>query len=241
MPITVETFLSNPLQPAAYPQDAREEAVKLGASLTLAKGTVLAKKTSDSLFYAYANPNRVQTPAIAGTLSAGGYRLGIVDKNGVKQVTPLIAYNAVTADVQTAVNAVIPQETAVNQIVVGGTAHTAQTFTFSGVSYDATVQPIIEVYPDGLTGMETASVDDTTTTTGLETPSCLLIHAVKTDAAGRVYYSDSAVESSDNRSYAVAQVYVAGVFKTSDLTGWDADALAAFKARALPSGFVRIP
>jgi hypothetical protein len=241
MPQTVETVINNPLLPAAYPEDAREDVVVLGASLTLAKGTLLGKKTSDGLHYAYSNPDRVQTLAITGTLSAGSYSLGIVDKNGVKKVTPAIAYNANLAAIQTAVNAVIPQETATNQIVVGGTAHTATTFTFSGDSYDNTVQPIIEVYPDGLTGMETISVDDTTTTTGVETPTCFLKFAVKTDANGRVYYSDSAVESSDNRSFQHAQVYTAGVFKTSDLTGWDADALAAFNARLLPSGFVRIP
>jgi hypothetical protein len=241
MPVLVETILNDPLLPAAYPQDAREDAVKLGASLTLAKGQLLAKKTSDGLFYAYTPVNRVQTLAITGTLSAGGFRLGIVDKNGVLQVTPLIAYNAATADIQTAINAVIPQETATDQIVAGGTAITGTTLTFSGASYAALPQPLIQLYPDGLTGMTAGSVDDTTTLTGLETPTCVLIRATVTDANSLAYYSDSAVVSATNRGYQNAQVYSAGVFDTDKLTGYDAAAKAALNGRLLSSGFLRIP
>lgn len=41
------------LEPYQSPQDVREISVRLGASLNLAMGTVLARKDSDGLYYAY--------------------------------------------------------------------------------------------------------------------------------------------------------------------------------------------
>ena len=44
---------TNILQPKQRPEDARQDAGAFGVSLTLVKGTVLGKKTSDGLLYAY--------------------------------------------------------------------------------------------------------------------------------------------------------------------------------------------
>jgi hypothetical protein len=44
---------ANILQPKQRPEDARQDAGVFGVSLTLAKGTVLGKKTSDGKLYAY--------------------------------------------------------------------------------------------------------------------------------------------------------------------------------------------
>lgn len=44
---------TNMLQPKQRPEDARQDAGAFGVSLTLAKGTVIGKKTSDGLLYAY--------------------------------------------------------------------------------------------------------------------------------------------------------------------------------------------
>lgn len=241
MPITASTTLSNPLQPSGYAGDAREEAVKLGASLTLAKGTVMAKKTSDGLFYPYDEPDQVQTVAIGGTLSAGGYRIALTDKNGVRRTTALIAYNAVLADVQTAINVIVPQESSVDQIVVGGTVHSAMTLTFSGNSYDDTEHPLVDILPDGLTGLTSVSVTDSTTRTGLDVAKGVLVHKTVTDGDGRAFLSDSTTESNDNRSSLTAQIYVAGQFDDGDLTGWDAGAAVDLKARTLANGDIRIP
>ena len=50
----VETFdLSQILQPAQQPQDARQDAAQWGANLTILKGTWVAQKTSDKKLYAY--------------------------------------------------------------------------------------------------------------------------------------------------------------------------------------------
>ncbi|HEU4752570.1 MAG TPA: head decoration protein [Armatimonadota bacterium] len=58
MPTTAITTWTNlKLEPAIHPEDVRTIAVKLGASLSLARGTVLAQKTADSKWYAYNNAN----------------------------------------------------------------------------------------------------------------------------------------------------------------------------------------
>lgn len=53
MPTTLETWNPARLEPVQYPQDARTDAARLGVSLTLAKGTVLGKRTSNNRLYAY--------------------------------------------------------------------------------------------------------------------------------------------------------------------------------------------
>jgi len=237
MPTLISTTTPDLLLPAVYPELAKTEAGKFGASLTLAKGTVLGKKTSDSKLYAYVHPNAVQTLAIVGTLSAGGFRLRIVDKDGIGQTTALIAYNANTAAIQAAVDAVIPT----GLIVVGGTAITASTFTFSGALYAALPQVLIEVYPDGLTGMTSATVTDSTTYTGLQTPVGFTEYPIKTDASGNVFLSDSIVASETNRSTPDSTFFFSGIFKSADLTGWDTAAATAMNARTLPSGNIYIP
>jgi hypothetical protein len=61
MPTQLETWNVSKLEPASFPEDARIDAARLGVSLTLARGTVLGKKTADSKLYAY------DTEAIDGT------------------------------------------------------------------------------------------------------------------------------------------------------------------------------
>ncbi len=53
MPVTLNTYSFDKLEAKTSPSDTRESCVRLGASLTLAKGTVLGKRTSDSKHYAY--------------------------------------------------------------------------------------------------------------------------------------------------------------------------------------------
>jgi hypothetical protein len=53
MPTTLNTYSFDKLEPKESPELAIVDAVKLGASLTLAKGTVLGKRTSNNTHYAY--------------------------------------------------------------------------------------------------------------------------------------------------------------------------------------------
>lgn len=135
MPVTLETYNAAKLEPAEYPHDARIDAAQFGPSLTIAKGTVLGKKTADSKLY---------------------------------------AYNDALSD-------------------------------------------------------------------GTEVAVAISVYDVKTDASGNHYLGTDAVPSGFNLPHKDASIYIAGVFRTADLTGWNAAALADFKARTLPSGFIRIP
>jgi hypothetical protein len=56
------------LQPAQRPEDARQDAGAFGASLTLVKGTVIGKKTSDNKLYAYTDANTDGTGVAVGIL-----------------------------------------------------------------------------------------------------------------------------------------------------------------------------
>ena len=76
---------------------------------------------------------------------------------------------------------------------------------------------------------------------GTETAVAILVHDVATDASGNHYLGSSATASSTNLPRQDTSIYVAGVFDTTELTGWDANAATDFQARTLPSGYVRIP
>jgi hypothetical protein len=57
MPITLDTYNADHLEPAIYPETAFTIAAKLGASGTYVKGQVLAAYTPDGKLYAYDNTN----------------------------------------------------------------------------------------------------------------------------------------------------------------------------------------
>ncbi len=135
MPVTLSTFNATKLEPAEFPQDARIDAAQLGASLTLAAGTVLGKVTATNKLAAYND-----------TLTNG------------------------------------------TQVAVG-----------------------------------------------------ILVYATCTDASGNHYLGATATASEANLPHKDASVYIAGTFRTTDLTGYDAAALADLQGKALPSGFIRIP
>lgn len=134
MPTTLSTFAGAKLEPKSFPEDARVDAIRLGVSLTLAKGTVLGKRTSNNLHYAY---------------------------------------------------------------------------------------------NDALTD-------------GTNVATCILQYDVVTDANGKHYLGTNAVASEFNLPQMDTTAYVAGVFDTDDLTGYNAAAAADLHARVLPSGWISI-
>ena len=80
----------------------------------------------------------------------------------------------------------------------------------------------------------------TDATTAISTCVGILAQSIKTDASGNVYYSTtSAVASIDNPPFLSAPVYVKGTFRTSDLTGYDAAALADLQGKVLPNGDIQ--
>lgn len=78
-------------------------------------------------------------------------------------------------------------------------------------------------------------------TNGLQTAVAILVYATATDASGNHYTGDSATPSDTNLPHRDCSIYIAGTFRTTDLTGYDANAGTDLHARTLPSGFIRIP
>jgi hypothetical protein len=233
----LETITINQLEPQLFPGDARKVAVsKFGNSLTLASGTLLAVKTSDGKLYAYAEGNDVQTVTVAGTLSAGSFRIQAVDSSGVLQTTDAIAYNANAATVQTAVNAVL----GANAVGVAGTSISSMTFTFSGTGYAGIRQPLIVVGPTLPTGATSYYVSHAAAT-GLETAVGILGTDIATDGSGNMFLGNVTTATSLNPPVNSTHMFVAGTFNTSDLTGYDAGALADLGGRTLANGYIRIP
>lgn len=77
-------------------------------------------------------------------------------------------------------------------------------------------------------------------TNGTQTAVAILVYATRTDADGNHYYGSTSTASRDNLPHKDCSIYTAGVFRTTDLTGYDAAAGADLQVRTLPSGFVRL-
>ena len=96
----------------------------------------------------YAAVDAVQTIGITGTLTAGTFTITLQDKTGTAKTTAAIAYNANNAAIQSALDTLL----GTNAVVVGGTAITANTLTFSGEGYEGLPQQIVTIDTSGLTG-----------------------------------------------------------------------------------------
>lgn len=157
MSINENTRPGDVLKVEAPNQFSRKQ-VTITHAQTIVVGQLLENNGSDEYQALSAAVNEVQTVAIAGTLSAGGYSIRLVDKDGKIKQTSVLAYGANQAAVQAALDAV----TAANAIVAGGTVPTAMTLTFSGTNYAGKPQTLVEIIPDGLTGLTSIAVTRTT-------------------------------------------------------------------------------
>jgi hypothetical protein len=78
---TLEVYAStNMLQPKQRPEDARQDAGAFAPNLTLAKGTLIGKRTADGLLYAYI------TSATGGEQTAIGILMYTIKTNASGQV-----------------------------------------------------------------------------------------------------------------------------------------------------------
>lgn len=134
------------------------EALLVGASQVITPGMVCGPGAGGRRIVLAAETNELQTIGITGTLTAGSFALGFVKDTGAFAWTDPIAYNANTAAIQTGVDTAL----GASKVVVGGTAITAMTFTFSGLGYAGKTQPLIQINVDGLTGEEDTTVTRTT-------------------------------------------------------------------------------
>jgi hypothetical protein len=78
-------------------------------------------------------------------------------------------------------------------------------------------------------------------TNGVETAVAILVYDTWTDSSGNHYFNGGSTASRDNLPHKDCSIYIAGTFRTTDLTGYDSNAGVELHARVLPSGFIRIP
>jgi hypothetical protein len=245
MPVTIESFTQNPLQPVMYPELARTLAGLFGANLTIAKGTVIAKKTADSKLYAKAIPNQVQTITPTTAAGAGHYTIEVARTDGSRGYTGPLAHSANIATIQTALDLA---SGVVNGIVAAGagallSGPNAVTLTYSGGAYANKIWPLARVILGGdITNTTVVTVADTTAYDGTQVAVGICVYDIKTDANGLVYFSDSsAVASASNPQNQSAPIFIAGIFDPNDLTGWDSQAATDLGARTIVGGNVLIP
>jgi hypothetical protein len=238
MPVTLSNFTLAKLQPSKNPQDTRANAGYFGPSLTIPLGQVLGRKTSDKRLYPRVVPNNVQTIKIAGALSAGVIRVTAINKDG-NPVSNTVAYNANAGAWTTALNAILGAGAV--SVAIPTDYATGIVVTFSGADYAAKKQPIVDVDASGATGATTATVEDSTVYTGIETACALNILSIKTDANSKCYHSDSAVPSEINIPLNSSQVFEHGTFRETDLVGFDDNVLKELGARRDGLGNVVIP
>lgn len=220
-PIT--TFANQRLEPALYPDRARTMAVKIAASQTIAKGTVLGEAMGTS---------QVDTLTITGAPTGGTFTLTVGG-----QTTSALAYNATAAQVEAALQAL--STVGANGVMVTGTQLPAgsQTVTF------APGAAVTMTHTDSLTGGTTPAVSITQTTAGAAgTPGVykayasgntdgsqvakgILAYDVATDASGNITLGGQATGGEWGQTEPSVPMYTMGTFYTSDLIGLDSNAV----------------
>lgn len=232
------------LMPKQRPGDARPDAVRFGPNLTITKGTIVGRKTSDQLMYAYGDAPTVpeiQTATKTGTWSGGTFTIALV-RNGETNTTPAIAYNATAATVQAALRALDNIGPAGVTVTGGPLSTTPMVFTFN---YAEDINPLtIDVTnvtgsTPGVGVVETQK--GTTAVAGTETAMGIAAMTFKTDASSLVYYGGTTTAGPDNPPSQTTFVWTpsgSSVFDPADLIGLDAAARADLGMKTLPNGFV---
>jgi hypothetical protein len=225
------TFANNRLQPVFNPAFADTDAVKLMPG-SYSPGQVLGQAN-----FGLTPANDVQTLTITGTPTGGSIRLAI--SGSYQDISTPIGYNLTAAAVQAILEA-MPSIGTGNVACTGGPLPgTAVVITFQGAA-KFTPMPVFAVFSSALTGGTT--------------PAAAVAHTTTGKSAGGIWlpYSDAASDGSDvakmllefptvvnlwgqhltgaaepQRSRDLsAPAFYKGYFRTCDLTGLDAAAIA---------------
>lgn len=233
-----QTFSVAKLEPFMDADDADTLAVKLGASLTLAKGTILGEKTGT---------NEVQTLSEVSAATGGTFTVTLGAGAAVTA-----AFNVGAGVLQRLLETV----TTIGQGNVsceGGPIHTSPIrVTFQG-ALAATDIAALTISNTGLTGGTSPAVTvaetlkgvagtvgvyedyDPVATDGTQVPKLILVYDVTTDSAGLITLTATSGQVGGEFGQKMNSVpaYYCGVFATADLVGLNANALTALGARLL--------
>jgi hypothetical protein len=223
-----QRFSNDVLMPMYRPQDAMELSINLAPSIVYPKGQILLPAASAA--------NDVQTLTIGGSPTGGTFPLTVTNPlTGVTSVLT-VNFNSTVAQTQALINKAFPSG---NVTVSGGTLPGAtQVFTSTGALASMPV-PLMTAATTGLTGgTPTAAVVHTTTGkspmtfspyTGSGSPTAILPYTCSTDAAGKISFASQAGGGVYfGETYPSCPAFFTGVFDSSQLVGYDNNALASF-------------
>lgn len=232
------------LMPEQRPGDARQDAVRWGPNLTVLKGTLVGRKTSDNLMYPYSSvPSvpEIQVLTPGGTISGGTWTV-TGTRGGISSTTTALAYNASAATIQAALEALA--NVGVGKVVVtGGPISTGSVTLTWQVAEDV---PQVTVGTGSLTGSSptltpSTTQAGTTAVTGIEAALAVNMYSLKTDANSLVFYGGTTTPSTDNVANNTSPVWTSGVFDPTKLVGLDTAARRDLRVKSLPNGFIEIP
>lgn len=218
------------LIPLHAPEKAIELPVNLQPSTVYPRGTVLGQVT--------ASANATHTLTTTGTPTGGDQTLQFVDPLTGVTSTFVVTFNSTAAAAQIVARAAIGN----SDVAVTGGAQpgTALVFTYTG-RYAAIPVPALTISATALTGGTTPAGAITSTagvtaatygpytdagSGGLDTARCILAYDCATDSAGKITLGTVAGVSQHSVTYDDTPAYFVGIFKTTDLTGLTAAAVA---------------
>lgn len=231
MPTTATTTWqpSNKLTPAFSVEDAEQVHVAL-ADGTYVAGQIISQLTATPGKFASYLPTASYSGAASEvntltiTATGGSYQLDILG-----ELTPNIAFNAVQATIQTAVNAALAAIPGAGTITVSGTGPFV--FTFGGAWANQN-EIVIEPVVTGLTGGGATMVNTTPGASGAPTDGTAKAGAIL-EYACTVSSGLITMPGEWSMTATTAPIYTRGYFYTSDLTGLDAKAIADLGGRLI--------
>lgn len=201
-----------------------------------------------ALTAAAVQPNRTQVITPTTTASAGHFAIGITRPDGIVGWTGPIAYDATTSTIQTALDLASGVANGVVATVASGSTPfvtpSAITLTFSGTGYANLPQPLAQVVIGGdVVGTTKITIDDTTfTEDGTEKAIGFNKFAFQTDANSKCYMNTGTAAADTVITPSMTMPYfISGIFKKSDLVGWNDAMLAHLNAKMLTTDLIEVP
>lgn len=223
-------FTASPLQPAFPGPEPTWEPFQFGASLTIAKGTVLGIKTSDGKAYAYTTPTFVAQPAAPAIIATGAggswvtgtYSVCISYVNPSGETTTSIPTTILVTNPN---NIQVPIISGIDATVTSVRLYVNGCFAATlAVAAGATVLTNVAGYGAGIGSFPSGNTA-INNVTGLQKAIGLAPVDIITDALGKVSYGTNN-PGEFGQVYNDAPIFIQGYFSCADLIGLDANAVA---------------
>ena len=226
------TFSASPLAPAFPKPEPIWESFQFGASQAIAKGTVVAIKTSDGKVYPYVASTLVTPPTTPTFVAAGAggswptgiYTVAVAFLNPQGETTPC---PAVFLSVTLGQNIRVPAITGIDATVTKTRVYVNGFLAAEiNVAATATVQTDIANFSGALAGIaQQATNTAKNVTSGLQQPIGVTAVDVTSDSTGRLMLGLN-TPGEFGQTYNDAPIFLKGYFLTADLTGLDAYAVS---------------